>query len=78
MPFSLCILIRSIPTGFLLSTVKDADIILVVQDGKIIEQGRHSELLARKGHYYDLWMRQYEDAAISRVWEETSGKKAQR
>ena len=68
----------SIVIAHRLSTVKDADIILVVQDGKIIEQGRHSELLARKGHYYDLWMRQYEDAAISRVWEETSGKKAQR
>lgn len=68
----------SIVIAHRLSTVKDADIILVVQDGKIIEQGRHSQLLARKGHYYDLWMRQYEDAAISRVWEETSGKKAQR
>ena len=68
----------SIVIAHRLSTVKDADIILVVQDGKIIEQGRHSQLLARRGHYYDLWMRQYEDAAISRVWEETSGKKAQR
>ena len=68
----------SIVIAHRLSTVKDADIILVVQDGKIIEQGRRSQLLARKGHYYDLGMRQYEDAAISRVWEETSGKKAQR
>lgn len=68
----------SIVIAHRLSTVKDADIILVVQDGKIIEQGRHSQLLARKGHYYDLWMRQYEDAAISRIWEETSGKKSRR
>ncbi len=58
----------SIVIAHRLSTVKDADIILVVQDGKIIEQGRHEELLASKGHYYDLWMRQYEDAAISEVW----------
>ena len=58
----------SIVIAHRLSTVKDADIILVVQDGKIIEQGRHEELLALKGHYYDLWMRQYEDAAISEVW----------
>ena len=58
----------SIVIAHRLSTVKDADIILVVQDGKIIERGKHSELLAKKGHYYDLWMRQYEDAAISEVW----------
>ena len=58
----------SIVIAHRLSTVKDADIILVVQDGKIIELGRHEELLASKGHYYDLWMRQYEDAAISEVW----------
>ena len=58
----------SIVIAHRLSTVKDADIILVVDDGKIIEQGRHQELLAKKGHYYTLWMRQYEDAAISEVW----------
>ncbi|NMA94359.1 MAG: ATP-binding cassette domain-containing protein, partial [Clostridiales bacterium] len=51
-----------------LSTIKDADIILVVQDGKIIERGTHSELLALKGHYHKLWMRQYEDEAIFAVW----------
>ena len=58
----------SIVIAHRLSTVKNADIILVVDDGKIIEQGRHEELLAKKGHYYTLWMRQYEDAAISEVW----------
>ena len=58
----------SIVIAHRLSTVKDADIILVVDDGKIIEKGRHEELLASKGHYYDLWTRQYEDAAISKVW----------
>ena len=61
----------SIVIAHRLSTVKDADVILVVQDGKIIEQGRHHQLLARRGHYYELWMRQYEDAAISRVGEQT-------
>ncbi|MCR4804414.1 MAG: ABC transporter ATP-binding protein/permease [Clostridia bacterium] len=52
-----------------LSTVKDADIILVVAGGKIIEQGRHEDLLAARGHYWELWTRQYEDAAISAAWE---------
>ncbi len=51
-----------------LSTIKDADIILVVQDGKIIERGTHEELLAAKGHYHKLWMRQYEDEAIFALW----------
>ena len=59
----------SIVIAHRLSTVKDADIILVVDDGKIIEQGRHEDLLAARGHYYDLWMKQYEDAAISEAWE---------
>ena len=59
----------SIVIAHRLSTVKNADIILVVDDGKIVEQGRHEELLAKKGYYYTLWMRQYEDAAISEVWE---------
>ncbi|MBQ1430448.1 MAG: ABC transporter ATP-binding protein [Firmicutes bacterium] len=59
----------SIVIAHRLSTVKDADIILVVDDGKIIEQGRHEDLLAARGHYYDLWMKQYEDTAISEAWE---------
>ena len=50
-----------------LSTVKNADLILVVKNGKIIEQGRHSELLKAKGHYYQLYTRQYEDEATSRI-----------
>ena len=48
-----------------LSTVRNADLILVVKDGKIIEQGRHEELLAARGHYYSLYTRQYEDEATS-------------
>ena len=50
-----------------LSTVKNADLILVVQDGKIVEQGTHAELLARKGYYYRLYTRQYEEEATSSV-----------
>ncbi len=48
-----------------LSTVKNADLILVVKDGKIIERGRHEELLKARGHYYNLYTRQYEDEATS-------------
>ena len=63
----------SIVIAHRLSTVRDADIILVVHAGKIVEQGRHSELLAKKGTYYELWTRQYEEAAISEVWNRSTG-----
>ena len=48
-----------------LSTVRSADWILVVHDGKIVEQGKHDELLTRRGWYWELWRRQYEDEATS-------------
>ena len=50
-----------------LSTVQGADLILVVQDGKIVEQGTHAELIAKKGYYYRLYTRQYEDEATGRL-----------
>jgi ATP-binding cassette, subfamily B, fatty acid transporter len=37
-----------------LSTIRDADVILVMESGKIVEQGHHSELLARRGAYYRM------------------------
>ena len=42
-----------------LSTIVDADVILVLRDGQIVEQGRHKELLDRRGFYYQLYTRQY-------------------
>ena len=63
----------SIVIAHRLSTVKDADLILVVKDGKIIEQGKHDELIAKKGHYAGLWQRQFEDQAISDFWKEQKG-----
>ena len=48
-----------------LSTVRNADLILVVRDGKIVEQGTHEQLLSAKGAYYRLYTRQYEDEATS-------------
>ena len=50
-----------------LSTVRNADLILVVDDGKIIERGKHAELLAKKGHYYHLYTRQFEEEQTSSV-----------
>lgn len=50
-----------------LSTVRDADMILVVRGGKIVEQGRHAELLGQKGYYYELYTRQYEDEATAKI-----------
>lgn len=57
----------SIVIAHRLSTVKNADVILVVKDGKIIERGKHKELMKSKGHYYRLYTRQYEDEATSSV-----------
>ena len=50
-----------------LSTIVDADVILVVKDGKIIERGRHTELMDKKGYYYQLYTRQYEEMVTDMV-----------
>ena len=50
-----------------LSTVRNADLILVVHNGKIVEQGTHGDLIAAKGYYYRLYTRQYEDEATSSI-----------
>lgn len=42
-----------------LATIKEADIILVMRDGNIVEQGKHKELLAKKGFYYELYNSQF-------------------
>ena len=42
-----------------LSTIRTADRICVIEKGKILESGNHEELLARKGHYYALYTRQF-------------------
>ena len=43
-----------------LSTIRNASLILVMKDGKIIEQGCHEELLAKKGFYYNLYNSQFQ------------------
>ena len=42
-----------------LSTIKNADVILVMRDGKILEQGSHTELLAQNGFYKELYQSQF-------------------
>jgi ATP-binding cassette subfamily B protein len=44
-----------------LSTIKEADVILVMNKGNIIEQGNHKELLEKKGFYYNLYNSQFEN-----------------
>ncbi|MCL2126631.1 MAG: ATP-binding cassette domain-containing protein, partial [Treponema sp.] len=46
-----------------LSTIRNADIILVVHEGKIIERGTHAELMQKRGSYYGLYTRQFEEEA---------------
>ena len=47
-----------------LSTIVDADLILVVRDGRIIERGTHETLLREKGYYHSLFTRQTEEMAF--------------
>ena len=42
-----------------LSTIREADVILVMRDGKIVEQGRHEQLLQKGGFYAQLWQSQF-------------------
>ena len=47
-----------------LSTITNADLILVVRDGKIEERGTHNELMRKRGYYYALYTRQYEESIL--------------
>lgn len=44
-----------------LSTIREADLILVMNNGAVVEQGKHEELLKRKGFYYNLYNSQFDD-----------------
>lgn len=49
-----------------LSTITQADIILVVDGGKIVERGTHEELLRRRGAYFALYMKQFQEENIQK------------
>ena len=53
-----------------LSTVKNADIIIVVDGGKIIEMGNHKELLQKEGIYYNMYTSQWEDEEQAKFFTE--------
>ena len=57
----------SIMIAHRLSTVRNADLILVVRNGRIVEQGTHTELLKMGGYYHELYTRQYEEEATARI-----------
>lgn len=48
-----------------LSTIRQADLILVVKDGKIVEKGKHEELLRKGGYYHDLYSKQFQEEEMS-------------
>ncbi len=50
-----------------LSTVRQADRILVISDGRIIEEGTHDQLIVKQGYYYDLYTGQFQDEQGQRV-----------
>ena len=53
-----------------LSTIRKSDRILVIEDGRIIEEGTHSELIHRRGHYYELYLNQF----LSETIDETAAR----
>ena len=54
----------SIVVAHRLSTIRNADRILVIRDGAIVEEGNHETLLKKGGYYHDLYMHQYEEDAM--------------
>ena len=50
-----------------LSTIRNADRILVIKNGKIAEMGSHRQLIKQKGHYYDLYTTQFKEEASDEI-----------
>lgn len=53
-----------------LSTIRSADRILVIEKGKVIEEGTHKQLLHRKGYYYRLYTNQFMEEQQSKIFDE--------
>lgn len=47
-----------------LSTIRQADQVLVIDNGRLIERGTHESLLAQEGFYYNLYMSQFRHEAV--------------
>ncbi len=60
-----------------LSTIVDADEILVLDQGRIVERGRHADLLSQNGLYAALWTRQQQEGQVRRQLAELTGDEAQ-
>jgi len=54
-----------------LSTVRNADVIFVVEDGRIVERGRHDELLSRESRYRSFYLKQFEERKADLPGDET-------
>ena len=54
-----------------LSTIRHADVILVVRDGRIVERGSHEELMQKRGAYHALYTRQFEEESAKKVFEQS-------
>ncbi|MDE7213621.1 MAG: ABC transporter ATP-binding protein/permease [Anaeroplasmataceae bacterium] len=50
-----------------LSTVVNADIILVMKDGCVVESGKHHELLSQKGYYFELYKNQFAEDQVNKI-----------
>lgn len=50
-----------------LSTIRNADVILAVKDGKIVEKGTHYELMSLHGYYYTLYTRQFNEEQVQSI-----------
>jgi ATP-binding cassette, subfamily B, multidrug efflux pump len=48
-----------------LNTIRDADTIMVIENGKIVEQGNHGELMEQKGRYYNMFFNQFKNVEIA-------------